>query len=176
MKAFLIALLTATMLIPAVDNAEGQPLYEIKLELSSDISDSGGDDDHPAIVGGLGWYHWERVLFGGYCSFEKKETGYWGKSNLWGLGAYGEYHFKTESPVVPYLAASMGFLDGDEDDDTVFTLSGGAGLKVSLTKILSVSAQLDLNWADSEVYDYEWEDKDGSSTDVTANIGLRYLY
>ncbi len=181
MKKNLIVLLAVTILIPVGYAEARQPLYEMRLELSSDISDSGDDDAHASIVGGLGWYHWERVLFGGYCSFEKKETGYWDKSNVWGLGAYGEYHFKTGSPVVPYLGGSMGFLDGNDEDDTAFTISGAAGVKVYVTETLAISAQLNLNWADEDIYDYEISDYklklgDGNSTDVTANIGLRYLY
>lgn len=180
MKKYLIPAIAVAFILPITGVMAQQAIYELKLEASSDIADT-DDDAHAALVGGLGWYHSESMLIGGYFSFEKKNyESYWGVSNVWGLGAYGEYLFNLNSPVVPYLGASLGFLDGsNKDDDTTFVMAGSGGIKVFLTETMAVSAQLNLNWADNEIYDYERtsiDEGDGNSFDVTANIGLRLLY
>jgi opacity protein-like surface antigen len=176
MKKFLAALLIVFCLSPLSVALAQQTTYEMRLEASTDISDT-EDNAHAAVVGGLGWYHWERVLFGGYVSFEKKDAdSYWGVSDVWGLGGYGEYHFNMDSPVVPYLGASLGFLDGDKKEDTTFVMAGSGGIKVFVTDRVAISGQLNLNWADANIYDYDWEDSEGDATDISANIGLRYIY
>ncbi len=178
MKTFLIACLVIGLALPAFCASLEKGNYEVRIEAAYDIANT-ADGARASFVGGLGGYVRDNLLLGGFVSFEKKvEDSYWGIDDVWGLGAFAEYNFNPAGhPVVPFLGISAGLLDGDDETgDTVFTMALSAGLKVFITRSVSLVTQVNVNWANDEVYDFD-RDKggDGKNTDYSANAGIRIL-
>ena len=137
--------------------------HELHLRASWDLLGSQQTYMTP-IRAGAGRYLTDIVQAGGFISLTKSnDDSYWGKSDVWGLGLYGEIHAPWPRSVLPYLGVSVGLLDGDTPKSTAFAASISPGLKIYLNHFVALSAQLDWNMSTDEIYDfdrdYEFKDR-----------------
>jgi hypothetical protein len=161
-------------------------VYELKLATAFDLVNTTDMDTIP-IEFGLGYNYTKELQIGGFFSYSKKDWGsYFGPNGVWEIGAFGEYSFFVSERFRPYVGLSLSLLDGqDSEADMIFNIAPNVGTKFFLTDNLSIFAQVDLNIASKDIYDFEREagpDNDwptgigsGENFNVSALIGLRYL-
>jgi len=186
MKKLLIAACIIISGLTLIAKPLPKAVYEVKLSTGTDLLNTTDMESIP-VEFGLGYNYKKELLFGGFFSYSKKKwDSYFGPNGLWEIGAYSEYSFFVSERFRPYLALSMSLLDGqDSEADMVFNVAPGVGAKFFLTENLSVFAQVDLNIASKDIYDFEREagpDNDwptgvgsGENYNVSLSAGLRYL-
>lgn len=160
-----------------------QGVYELHLQPSFDIQDSQQTTMTPIRVG-LGQYLTPSTQVGGYMSLTKKKDGsYWGKSDMWGLGVFGESAMNWDYPVLPYIGLSLGFLDGDGDNDTAFIATLSPGVKGFLMETLALSLQMDWHVSNKPVYDFDRDyafpdtiEGSGKRSSLSVSLALRILF
>ncbi len=158
-------------------------VYEMHIQPSFDIQDDQQIYMTPMRVG-LGYYLSPYAQAGGYLSLTKAEAySYWGKSDVWGLGVFGETVVMWDYPVFPYLGLSLGFLDGDGDNKTAFVSTLSPGVKGFLMETLALSLQLDWHFSNRPIYDFKrnFEIHDsiegsGKRSSITLSLALRILF
>ncbi len=132
-----------------------QGASELHLRASWDVLGSQQTYVTP-IRAGAGYYLRDNMQVGGFLSFTKTDDdSYWGKSDVWGLGVYGEIHKQWRHPVLPYVGVSIGLLDGDTHRSTALVASISPGIKFYLNDFVAFSTQLDWNMSSSEIYDFD---------------------
>ncbi|MBN1669599.1 MAG: outer membrane beta-barrel protein [Kiritimatiellae bacterium] len=152
--------------------------YELLLESSFDFENWKGEPEFKATAG-LGYFMRPDVEVGGFVKYEDVEF-----DSLWGVGAFGEYNIDFGLVLLPYLGASVAYLDGDDYDDEYFLLTLSAGIKYFIARNVAVAASLNYELATEDVYqtDGNWvnqtEDMGGEYTDSDLNVrlGLRCFF
>ena len=86
---------------------------------------------------------------------------------------FAEYNFETGNEVVPFVGASLEYLNGEAADDNndALALSGYGGAKFFLSENVAISARLVLSVATDDVYP---NDDDVESTDSRFDFGMSY--
>lgn len=160
--------------------------HEFRADVASDFENNKGYSSLP-VYGGVGYFFADNLEGGLYFSLRKsKWESYWGPDTAWGLGVFGEYDVARFSAVVPFVSARIGVLDGDRTDDTTLNVGAGVGMRFLLTESLSLAIQVEYEWADKEVFNFNRldENKDeemepigsGDPTSLTARAGIRLLF
>lgn len=147
------------------------------------------DDANPSIIGGFGYYIQDQVLVGGLVSFEDKEVkSYWGIDDVFGLGAFYEYHLVTDLVFTPYFGGSVMLYDGDDADrDMVYVLSVLGGAKYAVTDTIALYGQLSANLASEDMFGYERDFSEfktnpdvlkgsGENVGMGLDVGLRFSF
>ena len=158
-------------------------VYELHLQPAFDFQDSQQTTMTP-LRAGLGYYLTPYAQVGGYMSLTKKKNGsFWGKSDVWGLGVFGEAAMNWDYPVLPYLGLSLGFLDGDGDNSTAFVATLSPGVKGFLMETLALSLQLDWNFSNEPIYDFDRDyafpdtiEGSGKKSSLAVSLALRILF
>lgn len=146
---------------------------EVRTEVVYDMSQT--DDPYVAVLAGMGHYFRDNLLLGGYVSWEKKSwSSYWGVTDLWELGIYGEYDYLRYEKVVPFVGLSMGLVDGDlPKDDTIFMAKVTGGLKYFINDVVAIALNLNVEMSGEEVFNYDREsDTVGSGENVGYSVAL----
>ena len=183
-SAAILFTLFSSLYLPAATHAANlaEGVYEVRMEANWDVLYDGHDQAVP-LRGGLGYYLSDQIQIGGLISFSKKEIGsFWGVDDVWGLGLFGEYNFPSTSPLVPYSSASLSMLDGNSGGDSVIVLAASGGIKYFITRTVALFAQLNINLATDEIYDFDRDDDipdevdgSGSAFDVSTDLGVRIV-
>lgn len=183
MKRFLVLGLATMISCSALAAPLSKGVYEARVDLTYDLMYNGRDRNIPAMLG-LGYYVTDCIVAGGYLYFSKKtRDSFWGVDDVWGLGAFGEYHFLVDNAWIPFAGVTAGILDGDEaSGDTVLVITPNGGIKYFFNEIIGVAAQLNLHWATDEIYDFDRNmaittkvKGDGKLLDISGNVSLRVL-
>ena len=160
------------------------PPMEIRVESQFGYGDTG---DLPfGLLGGLGIGLSDALTVGGYASvFTSDRDLPVRMKSVYGFGGFAEYGFVNLGySVVPYLGIRAGFLDptGPAAYPTVANVAGYLGLRIPVTRSVSVSVAATYHWAHEKngfgVYNYR-RAEDGirmDNTDVTFDAGLRYAF
>ncbi|MDA3797628.1 MAG: outer membrane beta-barrel protein [Kiritimatiellae bacterium] len=181
-------LLISCVLMTAAAFAKPLPkaVYEVKIATGADLLNTTDMKDIP-LEFGLGYNVKKELLVGGFFSYSKKDwDSYFGPNGVWEVGAYSEYSFFVSEHFRPYVSLSLSLLDAqDTEADMVFNFAPGVGAKLFLTDNLSLFAQVDLNIASKDIYDFEreagpnndWPTSEGSGENYNVSLaaGLRYL-
>lgn len=179
MKKFLLFASVLCMAAASFGAALPHGNHEFRVDVSTDFENDDGYDTVP-VWGGIGFFFADNLELGLYVNFRKTDWGsYFGSGSAWGYGGFAEYSFPMDSAVRPFLCARIGILDGEQEDDTVTNIGGGAGVRFFLTERVSVSATLELDWVSDDAFDFDRlneEDGDGGNTDITGRIGVRYFF
>lgn len=97
-------------------------------------------------------------------------------ASLFGLGAFTEYNFYTETVWVPFLGGSLGLASAEvkgETDETALILGLSGGVKVFLAENVALSGQLGINFASEDIYP---DDGDADNVDYALTLGLRFFF
>ncbi len=182
MKKLVVFCIIALVSVSSIAGPMQKGNIELRLDAAFDL-EQGTDDGYVTAHCGMGRFLSERILVGGMVAFERREWGsYWGVSDVWGLGGYGEYHFVYSDTMIPYLSLALTYLDGNNpDNDVVYDITTGAGVKIFVTDTIMLAGQLNYAWASEDIHDYDRSVGTGvigtgSDTDVTGSIGIRVLY
>jgi hypothetical protein len=159
---------------------QGMPAgtHEFRVDVGSDIQ--ANDNTEPYVFGGVGFFFADDLDLGLYISWRKTRwESYWGPDSAWGLGVFGEYDFPIDSPLVPFICARAGMLDGGEENDNALNIAGGGGLRLFVTEILSITLTAEIDWASEDVFNFE-RDPDGKGSgdnvDGTVRLGARLFF
>ena len=179
MKRFIVCGIAVLLALSVQASPIAKGADEVRTEVVYDLSQSG--DPYVAILGGIGHFVRDNLLLGGYASFEKKSwKSYWGVSDLWELGVYGEYDYLHYEKTIPFLGLSMGLVDGDlPENDTLFVARATAGVKYFVTKIVALSLNLNLDMSSKGVFDFKRvsdTEGDGDSIGFSLGLGARSVF
>ena len=190
MKHALLVSLSACLLLThaGISRVDAAPptergVYELHVSPTVDFSDKQQTRMTPFRVG-LGQYFNASTHAGGYIMFTKsKNDSYWGTSDVWGLGIFGETSMTWDYPALPYLGLSLGFMDGDDENDTAFVATLSPGVKGYLLETLALSVQLDWNFSNKPIYDFSRDfsfvdsvEGSGKKSSVTMSLAIRWLF
>jgi hypothetical protein len=158
-------------------------VYELHFQPSFQLTGKSHADLIPLRVG-LGHYLSPASQVGGYMTLSKKDNGsYWGTSDVWGLGVFGETALTWDRPLYPYLGLSMGLLDGDGDNSTAFAASVSPGVKTFLMETVAFSLQFDWNLSNRPIYDFKRDysfpnsvEGKGDKTSLALTLAVRVLF
>ncbi len=153
--------------------------YEARAEVIYDLSKSG--DPYVAVLAGVGYFVRDNIQVGGYGAFEKKSwSSYWGVTDLFELGVFGEYDFIKYETVMPFLGVSMGLADGDlPEDDTLFMAKATGGLKYFATETMAIALSLNLDMSNKGLFDFRRESNtegDGDNIGYSVTLGGRSVF
>ena len=153
--------------------------HEFRIDLMSDFQSNPGYKSLP-VSGGVGYFFADNLEGGLYVSWRQTQwDSFWGKDSTLGVGLFGEYDFGSDSILHPFVTARAGALGGHEHDDKVAQLAGGGGARVFLTETFSLSATVELEWSNKDIYNFKrvsLTEGEGDKTDVFASVGARLLF
>jgi len=98
----------------------------------------------------------------------------------WRIGAFTEYHFFNETPLVPFLGAGVDISGADIDfpfaknsEETAIVFGVQAGAKYFLTDSIAISSQLNFDVATDDVFA---SDDGAEDTNWNVEFGLRFFF
>jgi hypothetical protein len=183
MKKIIVGAVIALLGLQAYGVTVSEGLYEMQLGANWDILYDGNDRSIP-VQAGLSYFVTDDTQIGAFVLFAKKNNdSFWGVDDTWGLGAFFDYNFLTDGMLLPYSGGSVAVVDGNADSgDTVVILSAFGGVKFFLTQSLALTGQLNLNWCNKDIYDfdrnYDFPDEvkgKGKQFDISGSVGARVL-
>lgn len=174
-----ICLLTCLMVIGFAGDVSAQNMIregtqELGLSGNIDFEGPGGGVDI-AATGRYGLFVSPLLELGGLASFARVADG---DLTRVGAGIFGEYHFKVDPKLFPYVGsdAELVYADidnGDNDDETTFVLTPKVGIKYFFRDYVAVDANLFVAWASDDIY---FNDDELEDTDTGMNLGLRIYF
>jgi hypothetical protein len=183
MKKLIVGAVVALLGCQAYGVTVSQGLYEMQLGAAWDILYDGHDRTVP-VQAGLSYYVSDDTQIGAFLTFAKKNNdSFWGVDDTWGLGAFFEYNYLTDGILLPYSGASIGIVDGNAaGGDSVVIVSAFGGAKFFVTQVVALTAQLNLNWCNEDIYDFDrnfaYPNKvkgEGEQFDISGSLGLRIV-
>lgn len=181
MKKFIAVCSMLAFGLSAWADPTNHPSYEVRVQGVYDVT-AGDDGSKIGADVGMGHFLTDRWQVGGFVSCEKKEwNSWWGVADVWGLWAFVERSFPDWSQRwIPFASLSAGMLDSDNPDkDNVFSTRVSGGVKCVLTDQIGVALQANVDWANSDVYDFKRvseTDGSGKSTDFSIEGGMRFFF
>ena len=98
----------------------------------------------------------------------------------WRIGVFTEYHLFNETPLVPFLGASLDLSGSDIDlsvtdnsEDTAIIFGFQAGAKYFLTDSIAIKSQLSFDAATDDVFA---SDNRAENTNWNVEFGLGFYY
>ncbi len=171
----LLALL-ATLVPPLQAGRIDAGTIEMGVDMELDFNGANGTTYSGDLRGG--YFVVDGVLVGGCMGFQADDdwTGF-------GLHAFLEQHFETDTPWIPYVGGSLGFeycsYEYRADDvkisesDNALVLGLSAGVKFFITETTALDLGLALDIASEDIY--HASDGDGDNVDATLGLGLRFF-
>ena len=95
---------------------------------------------------GYGYFLNRNLEVGGRFSFSDTD----GAPSSYGLVGFADYHFPSESALLPFVGVQVGFADPGGDNDTSFLYGVRGGVKYFLNQNVSVNGILEYNDTDSK--------------------------
>lgn len=178
--AALTAVLSAS---PLIASGARTGCTEAQISMLADVRGSHGES-RPIVSGSLGYYLTDWLQAGARVTYESdKDPSYWGWQAIWGLGGYVQCDWnRWNCSVVPYLKLGYTALSADTRD-TVNVVSAAPGLNVFLAETISLSAQVNFDFATEEIYNVKvlrYEDParltTGDKNDISCTFGVRFLF
>lgn len=146
-----------------------------ELGLSGLIDFDTPDDTLVDIEVSYGYFVADYLEVGGKAGITDDE-----RSTFWGFGGFVEYNFETNTPLIPYVGASLGWAGGEvqidpENDENnsalLFGLEGGA--KYFLTETVALTGGLAFDVASDDVFP-----SDDGVEDINWDLrmGIRFFF
>ncbi|MBC7808301.1 MAG: outer membrane beta-barrel protein [Akkermansiaceae bacterium] len=107
---------------------------------------------------GYGIFLSPNLEVGGLFEYANPEGG----DSQYGLTGFADYHFPSESALLPFVGVQLGFADAGGDSDNYFRYGLRGGVKYFLNQ--NVSANAILQYSDT--------DQENSESDFRLNLGL----
>jgi hypothetical protein len=120
-----------------------------------------------------GYFVFENSEIGAFGSFSRQLDG---QFKSYGLGIFGEQHFRWTRNLYPYGGLRIGWQYADvdfADDDHSLIFTPRVGVKWFLSESIAIDANLFLALATDEVY---VNDRDLDRYDIGMNLGLRAYF
>ena len=174
--ATLALLLTLAPMIPVQAGRIDAGTIEVGVDMALDFNGANGTTYSGDLRGG--YFLVDGVLAGGRLGFRTDDdwTGF-------GLHAYLEQHFETDTPWIPYVGGSLGFeycsyeyrADNVKvsESENALVLGLTAGVKFFITETTALDLGLALDIASEDIY--HASDGDGDNVDATLGLGLRFF-
>lgn len=91
------------------------------------------------------------------------------------LGLVGEYHFRRDARLVPYLGAGLGWRKSlfGKFEESALVYGPRAGIKYFLADNVALDFEITYKMAPADVFINDFEPED---TDLSSGIGLRVLF
>ena len=143
-----------------------QDTQEFRLDGQFDPSSAGGTTFEAGVT--YGYFVADNVEVGGRISYYNDDF-----AKLFSFGPFVEYNFETGNEFVPFVGASLDYLNGEvaDDNNDALALSGYGGAKFFLSENVAIFARLVLSGATDDVYPNE---DDVESTDLHFDFGMSY--
>jgi len=151
----------------------------IELKVAAQIDPDSGEDSAVGGLLGLGYLFTDSLTAGVYGSIVTSDRELPVDVNrIYGMGVYGEQDLTVGYDLMPFVGASVGFLDPTgPDQSTPLHLAGWLGLRYALSGNMAISCAATLHWADEEIFDYKQKgpsDWEADDVDATADIAIRF--
>lgn len=175
-RHLLLTLLLTGLLSTAHAGRIDEGTIETGIDLLLDFESGNGTLFEGKLSGG--YFVVDGVLAGARVAFSTDDD--WTR---FGIHAFVEQHFETDTPWIPYVGASLGFeyLSLDFMEDTVKTsqsenalvLGLSGGIKFFITETTALDLGLDLSLASEDVYCGSKGKPD--NVDFTMRLGFRFF-
>ena len=150
-----------------------QDTKEIGVAGGVDFDTAFGTEIDLTLKGGYFWIDY--LAFGGLIGVFDNDA-----VKAWELGAFAEYNFVLEAPVIPYIGAALSYGTTEVEianqakmDESAAIGSFNVGIKYFITDDVALDTDFVFRIASSEVFP---EDDKISDTDIQWRIGLRFFW
>lgn len=107
---------------------------------------------------GYGYFFNRNLELGGIINYNNPAQG----DDSYGFAAVLDYHFPTESALLPFAGVTAGYADAGGNSDSYFQYGIRGGVKYFLNQNVSVNG----------ILQYSDTDQDNSESDFRLNLGL----
>jgi len=150
-----------------------QDTKEIGIVGGVDFDTAFGTEVDLALKGGYFWIDY--LEFGGLIGISDNDV-----VSAYELGAFAEYNFVLEAPVIPYIGVALSYGSTEmqlkntpKKDASAAIGSFNIGIKYFITEDVALDSDIIFRIASSEVFP---EDNTSSDIDVQWRIGLRFFW
>lgn len=143
-----------------------QDTQEFRVEGQFDPSSNAGTVFEAGLS--YGYFVADNIEVGGRISYYNDDY-----TKLFSFGPFVEYNFETGNELVPFVGASLEYVNGEVGDDNndALALSGYGGAKFFLSENVAIFARLVLSGATDDVYA---NDAKVESTEIHFDFGMSY--